>query len=288
MSVERMKSQLASGTSARLIPVVADSKKEERATSVVLAAFTVIPEFARSILESAGAPIGKRSQIQCLTEVVFKDKSLSKKRPDGLIIVSNGSKVWSALVESKIAGAELDRSQIEDYLAIAKQQGIDAVITISNQFAAVPSHHPVSVTRSKVRTTSLFHFSWLSLIAEALLILDNKTVDDIEQAYILRELVRYLRHDSSGVRSSMKMPTSWRNLADKILQGAHLARSDQDTIDSVASWHQLQRYLSLQLSVSTGSTVTQKLSRPHQKDASARADADINLVIIRQKLAATF
>ena len=39
---------------ARLIPVVADSKKEERATSILLAAFSIVPTFAHDVLTEAG------------------------------------------------------------------------------------------------------------------------------------------------------------------------------------------------------------------------------------------
>ena len=98
-------SQLASGQIARLIPTVADSKKEERATSSLLATFMVVPSFAESVFSDAGASIGKRSRIKCYTEVNFKplDKDKAKTpRPDGLVVISNGAKVWTALILSLI------------------------------------------------------------------------------------------------------------------------------------------------------------------------------------------
>ena len=53
-------------------PNVADSKKEERATSTLLASFTVVPAFALEVFSQAGAFLGKRSKIKCFTEVTFK------------------------------------------------------------------------------------------------------------------------------------------------------------------------------------------------------------------------
>ena len=69
---------LASGQKARLIPTVADSKKEERATSCLLSTFMIVPEFARQVLADAGAPVGKRLHIECYTEVVFKTSDSGK------------------------------------------------------------------------------------------------------------------------------------------------------------------------------------------------------------------
>ncbi|WP_051786162.1 hypothetical protein [Endozoicomonas numazuensis] len=109
-----IKSLLASGQLARLIPTVADSKKEERATSTLLASFMVVPSFAMSVLSDAGASIGKRSRVTCYTEVVFKSPEKGKgPRPDGLVVINNGSKVWTALIESKIGNSELTNDQVE-------------------------------------------------------------------------------------------------------------------------------------------------------------------------------
>ena len=53
--------------------------------------------------------------------------------PDGLVVVSNGGKEWVALVETKVARSDLTTDQVEGYLDIAREQGFDSVITISNQ-----------------------------------------------------------------------------------------------------------------------------------------------------------
>jgi hypothetical protein len=274
MDAEKLESNLVKGAPARLLPVVADSKKEERATSTVLATFTVIPDFARAVLSEAGAPIGKRSKIQCFTEVTFKGDS-PKSRPDGLIIVTTGKKMWSALVESKVGRNVLSVEQVEDYLGIAKAQGVDAVITISNQFAPLPTHHPVKVNKQKLRSTGLFHFSWLSILSKALLLVDSKTVEDVEQAYILKELGRYLRHESSGVIGGLRMSPGWKNVCTDVHQGVPLKKFSSDVADAVASWHQLQRYLSIQLSVALGKSVQTSMSKKHANDPASRLQDDV-------------
>ncbi len=136
-----IQSQLTSGQLARLIPSISDSKKEEKATSIALAAFMAVPEFAAAVLGGIGVSVSKRTKIECYTEVVFKQAAKEgDRRPDGLIVVKTGSRVWTALVESKIGRAELQKDQIESYLTLAKQLKIDALITFSNQFAPSPSH----------------------------------------------------------------------------------------------------------------------------------------------------
>ena len=77
---------------ARLVPSISDSKKEEKATSVLLASFRVVPAFALEILKDANALCGKTAKVECYTEVVFETPEKSQLRPDGLITIRQGSK----------------------------------------------------------------------------------------------------------------------------------------------------------------------------------------------------
>lgn len=280
---------LASGQLARLIPTVADSKKEERATSSLLASFMVVPVFAREVFSGAGAPVGKRLKITCYTEVTFKSNDKGKRpRPDGLVVIHNGSKIWTALIESKIGNAELTNEQVEEYLEIAKQLGINAVITISNQFATTPTHHPLTINKNKTRSVELYHFSWLSLKSKAVLLMGNNAVDDPEQAYILSELVRYLDHDSSGVSSLTKMSSKWKDICNSIQQGTSLSKNSEIVKSSVSDWHQLLRHLSLNLSMLIAQPVDIALSRAREKDSELNFAEDCDYLSKENKLVAEF
>lgn len=284
-------SQLASGQIARLIPTVADSKKEERATSSLLATFMVVPGFAESVLSDAGASIGKRSRVTCYTEVVFKSQDKEKgkiPRPDGLVVISNGAKIWTALIESKIGNSELTNEQVEEYLTLAKQYKINAVITISNQFATTPTHHPLTIPKLKTRSVELYHFSWLSLKSKALLLTGDKGIEDPEQAYILSELVRYLDHDSSGITSLNKMPAMWKELCSSVQNGVLLNKNSDYLTDSVSGWHQLLRHLSLNLSMAIGQPVDVSLSRQREKDADLNFSEDCAYLAKESSLKAEF
>ncbi len=283
MGLSKIKKNMIKGEPARLFPVLSESKKEEKATSILLSVFTAVPDFAKAVLSEAGAPIGKRSSITCFTEVSFKGSKPSS-RPDGLIIVSGSGKEWVALVETKIGRSDLTAEQVEAYLDIAKEQGFDAVITIGNQFAALPSHHPVKVPKNKTRQVQLFHFSWLSITSRALLLTDNKSVEDLEQAYMLKELVRYLENESSGVTSTVRMSNSWRDVVQKVHQNTPLKKHDPDVAKAVSDWFQLLRYLSIRLSLALGHSSSISMPRKHINDPTIRLTDAINEVCSTSEL----
>ena len=54
----------AKGDPARLIPVLPDSRREERVTSVLMAVLQSVDEYGRDLLSAAGAPIRKRTTIE--------------------------------------------------------------------------------------------------------------------------------------------------------------------------------------------------------------------------------
>src|SRR3546814_10516100 len=53
--------------------VVADSSREQRAVSALLAVMSSVDEFGKGLLKSLGAPANKSSRIECFTEVVFQN-----------------------------------------------------------------------------------------------------------------------------------------------------------------------------------------------------------------------
>ena len=76
--------------SARFFPVLATTWKEGRATSILLSCLSKIDEFSASQIKTLGLSSGKRTQVECFTEVAFSETSQKSKRPDGLIVVKTG------------------------------------------------------------------------------------------------------------------------------------------------------------------------------------------------------
>ena len=88
---------------ARLIPTVADSRKEERLVSILLATLPSVRPFAEQLLDRCGERLGKSSVLASYTEVEFPSADgASKDRPDGLLCLTTRKVRWTALLEAKI------------------------------------------------------------------------------------------------------------------------------------------------------------------------------------------
>src|SRR3546814_3106248 len=119
-----------------------------------------------------------------------------------MVLETGGGRTWRCLVEAKIGKAEIEAEQVERYLTIARPHKVDAVLTISNQFVALPTHSPLSLPKAALRGVEPFHWSWLHLLTEAELPLESQKVAQPEQRYILAEMDRYFSHPRSEAHTS--------------------------------------------------------------------------------------
>ncbi|GAB2987806.1 hypothetical protein [Nocardioides montaniterrae] len=256
---------------ARLIPTSGISGAEEqerRATSALLAVLGSVKEFNRAILGPLGAPAGN---VEAFIEVPFK---LGEKpwRPDGLIRVSRGSKTWVALVEVKTGKNLLQTEQLEAYLDIAREQGYDALVTISNEIPASADQHPTTVDRRKLKRVTLKHLSWSDVLSTAVMQKEHRGVSDPDQAWILGELIRYLEHPKSGALEFDDMGADWVPVREAVAAGT-LRANDKSITDVVARFDALLRYSSLHLGRRLGTEVSHQLSRKERSEPSLRAQA---------------
>ena len=279
---------LKSGELARLFPVLAETSKEGRALSVLLACFASVDDLARTLLSTLGQRVGVRSRVRTFTEVVLANAPEGVSgRPDGLVVVETGRRSWSALVEAKVRRSRLESGQIEAYLKLAKANSIDALVTISNDFAAVPHHHPMQVARVP-RGVNLYHWSWASILTHAKVLLADKSVDDPEQRFLLDELVRFLDHPSTGVMRFDRMDANWKDVVASVVAGAPLPRGSEAVTDTVANWHQECRDLALKLMDRVNSNVTIRLPRAHRDDPHRRIADDTDRLRDKSILAVEF
>ena len=121
------------------------AEQERRATSTLLSTMMAVREFGRALVTRFGGPAGV---IETYLEVPFTlDDRTSI--PDGVIRVARGGRIWTALLEVKTGTSPLRNEQVERYLDLARQQGYDAVITLSNDLAPVGGVHPVQHGRAE-------------------------------------------------------------------------------------------------------------------------------------------
>ncbi|ATG36366.1 putative stress response protein [Phaeobacter piscinae] len=280
---------LKQGEPARLFPVLSNNSKEGRTTSILLACLSKVEELASELLASLGQRTGKRTTVETFTEVVFDgQKEACKDRPDGLIIVKNGSREWRAMVEAKIGNNPLTAEQIEKYRSLSKDNGIDCVITISNQFATLPASHPLADVRKSRSKIPVFHWSWMFVLTAVDLLISNDGVADDDQRVLLNELRRFLTHESAGIRGFDRMPPEWSELNKLVSAGGKILAKSPEAICVLDAWHQETKDLSLILSRQTEASVRERLNRKHAKNPADRHKDELNQLREAHQLQVSF
>jgi len=279
---------LLQGDTPRMFPVLADTSKEGRTLSIFLACLENVFEYRNAVFSDIGVKTHTKTRLEIFTEVVLKKAGPKPLRPDGLIIVTNGSSVWKALIEAKVGTSEVTAEQIEPYLELAKLNGIDAVITVSNQFAPLPSHYPIVISPTSAKKAKLFHWSWTYLLTLASLQLDNEEIEGKERRVILSELVRFLSHSGSGVQGFDQMPLAWSEMVSRVQSGRPVVARDLEVQDSVGAWYQQTQKLCSILSRQRRSLVHLKVPKLHASDPFERLRADAERLCTEKVLQAVF
>lgn len=245
-------------------------EQEKRATSTLLSTMMAVRDFGRALVSRFGGPAGS---IETYLEVPF---TLDERTvfPDGVIKVARAGRVWTALLETKTGTSPLRAEQVDRYLDVAKQQGYDAVITLSNDLAPVGGAHPVPVDGRKLRRIALHHISWSEVLHEAQMQLAHRGLDDRLQAWLLAELIRYLEHPRSGAAGFDDMGAAWVPVREAVAAGT-LRATDRKIGAVAASWEKLVRHLSLRLTSQLGVTVAPVQSRKIAHDHEARLQAAV-------------
>lgn len=256
---------------ARLIPAIGirgQDEQEKRATSSLLAVMRAVPEFGHALIGRLGAPKGR---ISTFAEVQVKDAAGKLNIPDGAIVAERGKMTWRCLVEVKTGSAALQPEQVNRYLDWARENRLDAVLTISNQITGSPTDSPVSVDGRKLRSTRLFHLSWWRVITEAIVQHRHRGIDDPDQAWLLGELIAYLDDERSGASGFQDMGENWVKVRDGASDGT-LRPRDREVGDVAGRWDQFVEYLCLGLGQDLGRDV--RPVRPRKQTSAARVEAN--------------
>lgn len=272
---ENLPKLLKSGEHVRLFSVVSEGSREKRALSNLLSCLTAIPALTRDLFATISLRTGTRTHVEAYTEVVLScEKSNNQDRPDGLLIVRTGRQTWTALIESKIGNSVLNEDQVKRYAEMARDHNIDAVITISNEFVARPTHHPIKIGKSLSGKVKLFHWSWVFIQTQAYLLHLEGEIKDKTQSYLLHELVRFLNHQSTGIARFNSMNKEWRDVVRMVQTGATLSKNSDLIQNTIGSWHQETKDLCLLMSRIIGRSVKLRLSKLHRDNPSDRARDD--------------
>lgn len=261
---------------ARLIPTYKPGS-EMALTSIFLSSLCLIKEFKDLFFSEIKFP--KSGQIFVYTE--FEIKGEKNERPDGILLLVKGGKIVDAVIfEMKNGNAELDKTQIERYVALANKYKIPRLVTVSNQYVSNPTQSPVNVKIPK--SVQLYHFSWSYLLTLArVLLFDNDTnINDPDQVAIMQEVVAYLESKVSGVCGFTRMKSGWKDAVQKI--NSNMKLSDDLIAQAVTSWQQEERDMALILSRELGAFV--KTSSAKYKNLQDRFNDDKKDLIENREL----
>ncbi|MER5209953.1 TerD family protein [Streptomyces sp. NPDC002838] len=239
---------------ARLFPVSvlkSDRDREMRATSVLLSVMAQVPEFGRRLTAAFGAPSGR---METFTEVSLPHGD-TPRRPDGVVRVERAGKLWTALVETKTNGNALKPEQVQAYADIAARRGYEAVITLSNDVALEGSPLvDVKIDGRRKHKVALWHLSWAEVTHQAQMLIRHEGVGDKAHAWLLQELLYYLRHENSGCHGFQNMGAAWVPVRNGI-DDETLCQGDLRALDVVESWERLIRQMCLSLGGELGQKV---------------------------------
>jgi stress response protein SCP2 len=260
---------------ARLFPVAAlksDRERETRATSVLLSVMAQVPEFGRRLTAGFGAPAGR---METFTEVTLPHGD-APRRPDGVIRVERAGKLWTALVETKTNGNPLKAEQVQAYADIAARRGYEAVITLSNDVALEGS--PLVDIRTDGRRkhkVALWHLSWADVAHQAQMLIRHEGVGNATHAWLLQELLHYLRHENSGCHGFQNMGPAWIPVRNGI-DDETLCQGDPRALEVVENWERLVRQVCLRLGGELGQKVlpVQRAKRGADPEARRTQQAD--------------
>ncbi len=273
---------MANWQEARLISVAGisgDTEAEQRATSALLAVLTIVRPFSKALLTPLGASRADKAHVEAFIETTFKTANGRWVRPDGLIRVTYGKQdPWVALIEVKTGNSKLDKDQVDSYVDVAKAEGYDCVLTISNEIPPTPGVHPSGLKLRANSKVALEHISWTRILTTAVMERVHRGISDPEQSWILGELIRYLEHDSSGTVGFDDMGENWTAIRDGAREGTLNKRSDGIT-DIAQRWDQLLGYTSLKLGADIGEDVTEVVPRAQQTDPTLRTKVFIESLV---------
>lgn len=260
----------------RLIPI--SKQTERRLLSVFMALLELVPEVRSNFLAKCDYGSGKTSSVQSYMEVSYASPKLSDVRPDGIIACKRGSTTWAAFIEAKAEAKSIRPEQIQDYADLAYSLDVDAIITISNEFALSPSELPYHIASSKRRKREIFHFSWADLRTFLEGYRNNEDLTDIEKQ-VLIECLKFFWDTGSGIATYDAMPVKWPEFVQAAGIALGFGTKTQGITEIVHGWQQERRDLCSKLTHNTG------LNVQLMHAAGARADQDERLNHDRKALA---
>jgi len=216
-------------------------KKTERTLlSVFMRTLELIPDLRAEFLSSCGYGAGKSSSYASYMEVNYPSAKYPDGRPDGLIACQYGKRLWSAFIEAKAEKSPIRSDQMQDYAELAAKLDVDALISLSNEFARTPSEPPYNIPIGKRRKREIYHFAWAELRTMLELQRLNGRLAPLEAA-ILDDCLDYFWSNVSGVLTYDMMPSEWPDFVQSAGVGVGFQTQTPGITEIVKGWQQERR-----------------------------------------------
>ncbi len=218
-------------------------KKQERSLlSVFMRMLELVPWIRGEFFADCGFMAARTSSYESYMEVSYAGKKYPEGRPDGLVYCKRGNTHWAAFIEAKCGNSPIRPEQIQSYAELAAAVDVDAIISISNEFARQPSELPYHVASNKRKKRDIFHFSWSEIKNRLGLYLHDKRLSELE-IEILKDCLSYFDLDGSGVLSYNQMPKEWLDFVQSAGVGVGFTSKQPGITEVVHGWHQERRDL---------------------------------------------
>lgn len=255
----------------RLIPSY--KQNERRLLSVFMALIEKSPVIRGLFLEKCGYRSGKTCRFQSLMEVQYKGSKYPEVRPDGLLVCTRGQTSWSAFIEAKSEKSAIRPEQIQDYLQLASMCDVDAIITISNEFARVPNELPYHVGQAKRKGREIYHFAWADIRTFLDLNKNNEDLSPIE-IDLVEQCLLYFWDDGSGIQTYDAMPATWPAFVEAASTALGFGANMKGLTEIVHGWQQERRDLCSKLTQQSKRAVELRHFSGARKSEDERLKAD--------------
>lgn len=261
----------ASTPEPRLVPLY--KQTERKLLSVFMALLGISPDIRGRFLERCGYRGGKTCRLTQRMEVSFQGSKYPEVRPDGLVLCERGQTCWSAFIEAKAEGSTIRSDQIHAYAELAKLTGVNAIITISNEFARVPEEVPYHLDSKKTRNLDVFHFAWADIRTFLELEKENSNLESAETA-VLYECLEFFWNEKSGIRTYDAMPEQWPAFVEASSTALGFNSNVKGLSEIVQGWQQERRDLCSKLTHLCGHVVEIRHKAGVRSAESERAKID--------------
>jgi hypothetical protein len=219
--------------------------------------------------------------------VNFRGNQVPEVRPDGLLVCQRGKSCWSALIESKAESQKIRTDQIASYIDLARAVGVDTIVTISNEFARVPTEPPYRLDGNQVRGIQVLHFAWADLRTMLELLKNEPELCEIEKG-LLQECLHYLWDERSGVETFDAMPDVWPAFVEAASTTLGFNANVRGFGEIVSAWQQERRDLCSKLMHRLGTQVELRHPVGVYSSDDERTQADRRDLADEYKMSAQF